>query len=189
MNEYIVTVMAKDRVGIVRDVSRALSGIGGNITHVSQTVMRGYFTLIISIEAPQNLTKPEIKQAIENQGSAGEFEVNVRPFEKAAAKEHAPSEKFTLSLQGNDSKGIISSITGYLADNNINIDDFYAYALEGRFVMLVQVSIPCGADIEELQSTLEKLGARYGLVVNLKHQDIFKATSTVEPVTDIQSKC
>ncbi|MFA6666337.1 MAG: ACT domain-containing protein, partial [Armatimonadota bacterium] len=84
MNEYIVTVMAKDRVGIVRDVSRALSGIGGNITHVSQTVMRGYFTLIISIEAPQNLTKPEIKQAIENQAAAGEFEVNVRPFEKAA---------------------------------------------------------------------------------------------------------
>jgi glycine cleavage system transcriptional repressor len=189
MNEYIVTVMARDRVGIVRDVSRAMSGIGGNITHVSQTVMRGYFTLIISVETPENITQPQIVQAIENQGKPGELEVNIRPFEKTSAEEHAPSERFTLSLQGNDSKGIISSVTGYMADKNINIDDFYAYAIEGRFVMLVQVSIPCGADVEELQSSLEKLGARYGLVVHLQHQDIFKATSTVEPVTGIQSKC
>ena len=50
MHKYIVTVTAADRVGIVFSVAGTLRDQGGNILELSQTVMRGYFTIILAVE-------------------------------------------------------------------------------------------------------------------------------------------
>ena len=186
MKDYIVTVLAQDRVGILRDVSSALAGISGNITHLSQTVMRGYFTHIISVEVPDERTQLEIKQAVERNGDVGELEVNVRPFGESAQSSLADSEGFTLSMQGNDQKGIIARTTTYLADQGINIDDFYSYVHEGKLLMLAQVSVPREVNVEEVQAGLERVGQEFGLVVHMQHEDIFRATSDVRPMSDLE---
>lgn len=185
MKDYIVTVMARDRVGIVRDTSAGLAGIDGNITHVSQTVMRGYFTLIMSVQVPDDRMPSEIRQAVERQGDVGELEVNVRPFIEPAPEEHVPSTRYVLSIQGKDQPGIISSITNYLADRGVNIDDFYAYVADERFVMLVQLSIPLSVNLEEVQTGLEKVGHQFDMAVSLQHENIFRATSEVKPVISL----
>lgn len=186
MKDYILTVMAQDRVGIVRDVTTALSELDGNITHVSQTVMCGYFTLIISVQMPDERTLLEIRQAAERKGGVGEFEVNVRPYEVAPASRATKSERYTLTLVGDDRRGITSRATGYLADRNINIDDFSAYVQDGRFVMLVQVSVPDGVDVDEVRAELEELGREFNLNVHLQHENIFRATNEVRPVMDLR---
>jgi predicted amino acid-binding ACT domain protein len=186
MTEYIITVMAQDRVGIVRDVSAALADLGGNVTHVSQTVMRGYFTLIMSVWMPDERSQLEIRQAVERKGEIGELEVNVRPFIACEDCVTCPSERFALSLSGKDQKDIIARATTYLANRNINIDDFYAYVIDGKFIMLVQVSIPIGVNVEEIQTELAQVGREYDLVVHLQHENIFRATSEVRSVIDLQ---
>lgn len=188
MKDYILTVMAQDRVGIVRDVTSALTDLDGNITHVSQTVMCGYFTLIISVQAPDERSRLEIRQAVERKGEVGEFEVNVRPYEPIPPSQMRKSERFTLTLVGKDRKGLIARATNYLADRDINIDDFFAYVKEGRFVMLVQVSIPEGADVEGVRSELEQFGREYDLTIHLQHENIFRATNEIRPVVDLQRK-
>ena len=50
MATYIVTVTASDRVGIVHSVTGTLRDLRGNILELSQTVMRGYFTIILAVE-------------------------------------------------------------------------------------------------------------------------------------------
>ena len=186
MKDYIVTVMAQDRVGIVRDVSSALSILDGNITHLNQTVMRGYFTLIISVEMPDERTESEIRQAVEQNGKLGEFEVSVRPHLESPVCATCDSERFTLSMQGKDQKGIISRTTSYLAEQGINIDDFYSYVHENTLLMLAQVSVHASVNVEKVQSELERVGAEFGLIVHLQHEDIFKATSEIRPITEIQ---
>jgi glycine cleavage system transcriptional repressor len=188
MKDYILTVMAQDRVGIVRDVASALTGLGGNITHVSQTVMCGYFTLIVSVEVPDKRSLLEIRQAIERKGGVGELEVNVRPYEAAPESQIKKAERFTLTIVGKDRPGIISRATEYLANRGINIDDFYAYVLDGRFVMLVQVSIPEGVDADDVRSEIESLGREFELTVQLQHENIFRATNEVRPVIDLQRR-
>lgn len=182
MKDYILTVMALDRVGIVRDVSSALTGLDGNITHLSQTVMRGYFTLIISVEMPDDRTQLEIRQAVERNGQVGELEVSVRPYIEAPESEAIPSEHFTLSMQGNDQKGIISRATTYLAERAVNVDDFYCYVHEGILLMLAQVSVPVSIDVEELRAGLEQVGKDFGMIVHFQHHDIFRVTGDVGPV-------
>ncbi len=188
MKDYIVTVMAQDRVGIVRDVSSALASLDGNITHLSQTVMRGYFTLIISVEMPDERTQLEIRQAVERNGEVGEFEVNVRPYSEPASQLPCPREKFVLSMQGRDQKGIIARTTSYLAEKDINIDDFYSYVHENRLLMLAHVSIPIEANIEEIITELEQVGSDFGLIVHLQHENIFRATGEIRPVIGLQER-
>jgi len=188
MKDYIIAVMARDRVGIVRDASSGIASVGGNITHLSQTVLRGYFTLIISAEMPDERTQLEIRQAIERNGAVGELEVVVRPFAEDAARAECKAERFVLSMQGRDQMGIIARTTSYLADRRVNVDDFYSYVHEGILLMLAQVSVPVTVDIEELQTGLAQVGTDFGLVVHFQHEDIFRATGEVQPVLEIQRR-
>lgn len=185
MRDFIVTVMAQDRVGIVRDVSGALAGLGGNITNLSQTVVRGYFTLIISVEMPDERIESEIRQAVAGSGAAGELEVGVKPFHETAEVSKVGTEPFTLTMQGRDRPGIIARTTSYLAERGINIDDFYAYVHDGILLMLAEVSIPTGMDVEAVQAGLEGVGGEFGLIVHLQHENIFRATSDVRPVREM----
>lgn len=43
----VVTVVGKDRVGIIYDVSKVLAENGINILNISQTIMDEYFTMIM----------------------------------------------------------------------------------------------------------------------------------------------
>lgn len=47
----IVTVIGKDRVGIIALVSRLLAERGVNVLDISQTVLQDYFTMIMLVDA------------------------------------------------------------------------------------------------------------------------------------------
>ena len=49
----IVTVIGKDRVGIIADVTALLAQYGVNVLDSSQTVLQEYFTLIMLVDAAQ----------------------------------------------------------------------------------------------------------------------------------------
>lgn len=46
----IVTVIGKDRVGIIAGVSAALAEAGVNILDISQTILQEYFTMIMLVD-------------------------------------------------------------------------------------------------------------------------------------------
>ena len=46
----IVTVIGKDRVGIIADVSRILAERGVNVLDISQTVLQEYFTMVMLVD-------------------------------------------------------------------------------------------------------------------------------------------
>ena len=49
----IVTVVGKDRVGIIANVCTALANFNVNVLDISQTVMQGYFTMMMATEVAQ----------------------------------------------------------------------------------------------------------------------------------------
>ena len=46
----IVTVVGKDRVGIIAEVCVALASYNVNVLDISQTVMQGYFTMMMAVD-------------------------------------------------------------------------------------------------------------------------------------------
>ena len=53
MSVSVVTVIGKDRIGIVRDGSALLADNRLNILNISQQLMDSYFTMIILIDSAQ----------------------------------------------------------------------------------------------------------------------------------------
>ncbi len=49
----IVTVIGKDSVGIIADVTALLAQYGVNVLDISQTVLQEYFTMIMLVDASQ----------------------------------------------------------------------------------------------------------------------------------------
>ncbi len=46
----IVTVVGKDRVGIIAGVCAALADFNVNVLDINQTVMQGYFTMMMAVD-------------------------------------------------------------------------------------------------------------------------------------------
>lgn len=49
----VITVIGRDRIGIVRDVAALLAGNGISILNISQQLMDDYFTMIILADTSQ----------------------------------------------------------------------------------------------------------------------------------------
>jgi len=85
-------------------------------------------------------------------------------------------------VQGQDQPGTVHQFASYLAKKGINILDCYAQAQEGLFNMILEVSIPRGVDIPEMQSEINWMGVEMGFSSRLQHENIFIATNEPRPV-------
>lgn len=60
----ILTVVGKDKVGIIAGVSQKLAELNINILDVSQTIMEGYFTMMMMLQMQPEADLEAIKQAL-----------------------------------------------------------------------------------------------------------------------------
>ena len=65
----IVTVIGKDRVGIIASVTNLLSSYGVNVLDISQTVLQEYFTMIMLVDASAcSVPFAELANALRDEG-------------------------------------------------------------------------------------------------------------------------
>jgi len=75
----IVTVVGKDRVGIIAGVSSAMAGLNINILDISQTIMDNYFTMIMMVDitdASKDIT--EIRNKLDQTGEKFNVTINLQ---------------------------------------------------------------------------------------------------------------
>ena len=73
----IVTVVGKDAVGIIANVCTALAACNVNVLDISQTVMQGYFTMMMVVDV-SGATAPvaQLAQQLEEKGK--EMDLSIR---------------------------------------------------------------------------------------------------------------
>ena len=65
----IVTVVGKDRVGIIAGVCTALANFNVNVLDISQTVMQGYFTMMMATDvSASTIPMAQLASELENIG-------------------------------------------------------------------------------------------------------------------------
>ncbi len=176
---YVLDVMAEDHPGIVASVSQAVESLGGNIDSCSQTVLRGYFTLIMIVSLPERIPAEELAERVRTaEGASRPYQVLVyrwEPQPKSAVPE--PTERFVITAFGDDQPGIVRRFSEYLASKDINIVDLYGHREAEEFVLIGQVEVPTRWDVRMMQADLEQLGQELGFTVKLQHENVFVATN------------
>ena len=75
----IVTVVGKDRVGLIANVCVALADFNVNVLDISQTVMQGYFTMMMATDVSLcNVPLAELVTRMEEIGKAMGLSIRVQ---------------------------------------------------------------------------------------------------------------
>jgi ACT domain-containing protein len=75
----IVTVIGKDRIGIIAAVSAVLADAGANILDISQTVLSEYFTMIMLVDLSKMTgTFQDLKKRLEETGETTGMEIRIQ---------------------------------------------------------------------------------------------------------------
>ncbi len=176
---YVLDVMSDDHPGIVAAVSNAVESLGGNIDACSQTVLGGYFTLIMIVSLPEPIDPDSLTERVRWSESLGsEYQVIARPV--LPSDGFAPgggADRFVITAFGKDQPGIVRRFSQYLAGRDINITDLYGDRSGEEFVLVGQLEIPKQWDIRLLQADLEQMGEELGFTVRLQHENVFVATN------------
>ena len=74
----IFTTVGQDQVGIIAGVSHYLSTAQINILDVSQTIMSGYFTMMMMVEVPADQDFTKLAADLKDLGTQLGVEINIR---------------------------------------------------------------------------------------------------------------
>ncbi|HGS8761628.1 TPA: ACT domain-containing protein [Enterococcus faecalis] len=74
----ILTVVGKDKVGIIAGVSQKLAELNINILDVSQTIMEDYFTMMMMLQMQPEADLEAIKQALSQVENALSVKISIQ---------------------------------------------------------------------------------------------------------------
>jgi len=175
MTQYIMSITARDRSGIVAGVSESLVQMNGNIEAASQTVHRGYFAMILLVTLPES-ADPQVLSETVRKAAGNALHVYVTEF-VPSPQAMSDSRKFIFTSVGPDRPGILNAVANCFASRQINIDDLYCFVENGDFIIICAVSLPAEMDVHMVQDDLETLGQSLGFTASLQHENIFTATN------------
>lgn len=73
----VITVVGRNRPGVLAEVTRALADRGVNVDNISQRMIDAYFHLVLTVTTPPELAFDELKQTMECLGGGDDFVVRV----------------------------------------------------------------------------------------------------------------
>lgn len=180
---YVISVMARDRIGIVADVATAIRNLQGNLADLSQTVLQGYFTMILVADFPDGVEDNTVREAIARVQGQTLFSIGIQPWEKDAAKAQparAPADNhYVLTAVGPDRIGLVAAVAEYCRQKRINIEDLATIVSDGTYTMVLLLDLKPGTHLGKLKRSLSIAMADTGVSVELQHHSIFKTTNEI----------
>lgn len=196
--QYVMSVMAVNRVGILAALATALDELRGSFVDVSQAIMRQYFSMIIAAEFPDDRDPAVIVEHIQAVCRPFGGVVTLKDPEEDAAMglsppEPSPTEQETaylLRITGQDRPGVLRRVAHRLAQDGIDVVDLYGirHDEDQTFVTCLQLAVSAGVNVVFLQQDLDQMLREEGLTVGLFNDHVLQAISQPEPQPVIRSK-
>jgi glycine cleavage system transcriptional repressor len=180
--QMIISVMSKDRPGIIASITGAIYHLGGDLADLNQTVLCGYLTMILSASFDSQVTKEDLVAAISHIKTDCKFEVSIKELSETdtSSTETPPPETYILTVQGPNKAGIVHGISQFCFDHNINILDLATTLKNDQYTMALQLDLrKCSVELENLQKALDEYSQQSDLTVMIQHNDIFQVTHEI----------
>lgn len=163
-----VTVIGHDRPGIIADTTAALARLGGNLEDSTMTLLRGHFAMMLVVTVPADAGAVEAALApLTDEGLV----VTVRAVPPEPDPTHAGTTPFVLTVHGADRAGIVAAVTRVVAAAGGNITDLTTRLAGELYLLVAEVDLPDGTDVEALRSRLAATAAGLGVDVVLRPAD------------------
>lgn len=184
---YVMTVLAANRVGMLAALANALDELGGNILATSQAIMDRFFTLIMSVEFPEERPREVVLDHIQAVCRPFAAEASLKELADDDACDSVPdrqqAETYVLTVSGPDRPGVLRRLAHRLAQDGIDVMDLQASRVdEGRqFRFFMEICVPAGVDIGRLARDLLEVEPQGTLATTLQRRTVLDAMMCPDP--------
>jgi glycine cleavage system regulatory protein len=168
----VMTVIGKDRPGLVESVARLVADHGGNWLESRMCRLGGEFAGILRVRVPgaQEAALGQALQGLQAQG----LRVVVQPDLEPSTP--PPGRQALLEVVGQDRPGIVRQITTALARQQVNVEEFTSECSsapmsgETLFTARAHLRIPESCNAGGLRQELERIAA--DLLIDITFEEI-----------------
>ena len=184
MSKFIITVIAKDRPGIIAKVTTILYELDCNLENANQMILQNQFSGFFFIEAPSGMGIDTIQQTLAEKTANTGLTIHVTtPGQDGDDFEEIDPETFLITTIGPDQKGLVARFSSIIASFGVNIVNLKAVFKGGSDpnanVMSYQVSISPEADAQGLFAALRAKADELDLDIRIQHKNIFDAINKI----------
>ena len=149
-----LAAIGRDRPGIVAGITGRLLAHGVNIEDSQMAILRGHFTMLVVLSAPDDLDAARLRAELEETGAGLGLEA-ISLSEIGGVGATPPDPSHLVTVYGADHPGIVHAVALALAEAGVNITDLSTRLLpadgnEPVYVMLLEVAHPGGLPLEEV---------------------------------------
>jgi glycine cleavage system regulatory protein len=158
MESLVVTVLGKDRPGLVELVSAVVEEHGGDWVESRMSRLAGEFAGILRVSVPA-AQADGLARALEALKAGGLRVVVERGFEESDDEGHV----IVLELIGSDRPGIVHKISEALAARGVNVDELNTecdgapWSGDTLFKAMARLRAPQSLDLDQLRESLEAI--------------------------------
>lgn len=174
MGHFSVSVVGKDRPGIVAEVSRILFEQGCNIEDSTCTILSGQFAMILVVFHAKFTTIGELSPAFDEVRSKMRLIVTVHDLkdEEVVHEKAFAGHPHIISVYGADRPGIVFSVTKELARRKVNITDLNTQVAGAKdrpvYVMVLEVDIPEEVDMKDLEKEFDRIRKELSVSITVR---------------------
>ncbi len=154
----VLTVIGRDRPGLVEQLARLIADHSGNWLESRMSRLGGEFAGILRLTVPSP-QEAALRQALAALGNAG-LNVQIRSDDVPAPM---PTRIVQPELVGQDRPGIVRQIASAWASRGINVEELVtecvsaAMSGETLFKATAKVALPAGLDLQALRTDLDRI--------------------------------
>jgi glycine cleavage system transcriptional repressor len=170
ISSQVITLAGPDRVGIVADLSQAMTKIGANIEESRMTILGADFAILLRITIGANITAGMVQAQL--QKIFHNFLVTARSTNMIHSIS-TPVRIRNILLEGPDQPSIVSKLTSLFVKHNISVRDLdtdtssAAFAGYKIFTLKTVVAIPTSVDIDRFYEDLTEFENNNGVEIEV----------------------
>ena len=166
---YAVTVVGRDRPGIIAETTNRLAGLGLNLEDSTMTLLRGQFAMMLVCSGTAE--EADIESALASLTIDRSLLVTVA----AISAEPAPptgGSPWVLTVHGGDRTGIVSAVIAEVAAVDGNITDLTTRLAGDLYLLIAEIDLPADVDVPTLEAAVDRVAAGLGVRATLRPADV-----------------
>ena len=159
---YVMTAFAKDRPGVVTNVSGLLYENGCNLLDSTMTRLMGEFAMILAFSSRAQGIEAQLLQACRRLERDKGISAYFTRFEPPIEQAMEPLVEQTIHAEGIDHTGIVYKVSEVLTNNNINIESLSANRAQApvsgtaMYRMDIKFQLPEDVNLNKLDKDLAR---------------------------------
>lgn len=176
-NHTMMSIVGKDRPGIIAQVTRQLYQLQCNLEDVSMTILEGEFAMILVLSYAKKIS-PEVYFHSFRKALSQRYGLTcaLSPLRSSALKRGEKHDKnsvsYILSAFGKDKTGIVFRISSLLARKKFNITDMncriLGYGKKATYALVLEFDAPRKLSPAVLTAEMGRLSRQLNIPIDLK---------------------